>query len=1020
MTDLEPIEQLEAWEKKIEATLDAAPSLIEILHTRLHDFFPRLPAAVGPEQLMINGQPLSLWVQRRLATGRPVSLAQPCAISYPGDSQGPSSELSPSHLERLIELLGSAPRALFKDYLKRHWNTHRWQGQALAAGWRALLVEQLQAQLRLREQDGTVTGATSTMIEQLIATPDATSRQALPAHRQPGVYLISLTSPNDGWQITLPGAYVVTQRDATGFTDQSGAFSVQSKGAPAVISPHTACGAATLHTLAYGLESFESLGELFDELTERFDDERQIRLLLAPLTPADQRHALHAQTLELRELHRDVFVQTIADLRAWQIEQVNDWAAPKNTLVSFEGMSTGLSQAVNPLGLINTKALLSTRYTALLEKNLPPWMKRAGAQQKIEIMQSMQALARALALAANRGVPSLKQFAEPGRLLGYAKDQLRERLRADRGVEVDPDQIIISVTAAQQTGPIAPPTNPNSSIAGRARDQAGYPITLTTRRYRLTELALLNVAAFDSDYALTARVSCPPGGDCSNLSPGYLQAMVRDLDIGGSYAQFVQTRLLHGKDAQWRQEHYRTITLARMHAEALKARYAGHFRPDRDERGYQWAATLLKHPHSAHGLREFGGHRLQVHQLLIGNVTVSGVLIIVSTTPRSVPNHVVYTPDAPDRRAWREYRDGAQWLSAFKADARLSEYLVARVALGHQAAVRHWLSQGAAGSEVHIRPIEGDFVEQQYRAEVQQVLANIDAQSTSTFDVNVNELWQLSLLLVEVASTALPGKLLLPLALGRALWALWEGLDHLGQARNSEALGNLLDSLAQGLDASSIALGSPFMARTLRKIPFKAPLLVNPTISLNQVPPHLRFRVDGHYKEGVYEKVSTTGGPSDYYMKDRAGRTYQVLFDGEKWHVVDARNPDTLYKPLVRRNNAGDLEIISAVQWYGITPDLPRLLADYQRGDIAPVELGTDERGLAAHQGALYLLIDTYVLGVRKSLREDRYMLLAPSPGEGQPATILLRYDSTARRWEIKVKQAGVISVWLPAPTAQP
>ncbi|WP_407313177.1 dermonecrotic toxin domain-containing protein [Pseudomonas sp. nanlin1] len=1017
MNELDPIEQLEALEQRIEQTFDAAPSLLEILHIRLHDGFPRLPEAVRAQQLLVDGQPLTFWVQQRLATGRPLSLARPCTVSYPTERQQPPQSLRPEPLERLIELVGGSPRALFKDYLKRHWLIHRWQGQNLTARWRAALVEQLQAQLRLREQDATLPPATATMLNQLITYPDAAARQALPANNRPGVYRIRLTSPANGWEVSLPGAYVVTQRDAMGFTDRFGAFSVPSKGAPAIISPRTDCGAATLHTLACGLEPFDSLSDLYDELAERFDDERQTQQLLAPLGRADRIQALRAQALELQELHRDVFTQTIADLRAWQDRQIDDWAGNSGP-ISFVDMSSGLSQAIDPLGLINNKALLSTRYTALLEKNLPPWMKQASAQQKIDIMQALQALAAALALAANRGVPSLKQFAEPGQMLSYARERIKERLRADRGVEVDPDTITISVTTALQTGPIPPPTNPTSSIVGRARQQAGYPVTLTTRRYSLTELALTNVAGFDSDYALTARVSCPPGSDCSNLSPGYLQDLVRHLDIGDTYARFVKARLLHGKDAQWRQEHYRAITLARMHAEAIKARYAGHLLADRDERGYQWAAALLKQPDNTQGARSFAGHQLDIHQLLIRNATVSGVLVITSAASRSVPNLVVYTPDAPDRRAWREYRNGAQWLRNFKASPKLCEYVIARVALAHQADVRQWLSRGGAGSEVQLRKISGDFIHQQYRAEVQQVLANIDAQSTSTFEINVNQAWQLSLLLVEIASTVLPGKLLLPLALGRAFWTLWEGLDHVAQKRNSEALNSLLDSLAHSLDATSIALGSPFMARTLRKIPLKAPLLVNPSLSLEQTPPNLRFRVDGRYQEGVYEKVSTTGGPSEYFMEDRAGRTYQVLFDGEAWHVVDARNPDTLYKPMVRRTPGGDLEIISSVQWHGSTPDLPRLLEDYQRGDIAAVELDTDDRGLATHHGALYVVLGTYVVAVRKSLREDRYQVLAPAPQEGQPATILLRYDHAARHWEIKVKQAGVISAWLPVPVA--
>jgi|GEM_PF-282885 len=1014
MKEQGPIEQLEALDAAVQAANVAPPSVSAILARRLHDLIPQLPAELPAAAVMIGGQSLVQRLEQRLTSGKALALAGDAALGYWHEQRhhGIAQRHLPG-LERLIEQLGARPTAWFGDYLKRHWRLQRIDGQPMSQWFRARMVERLQAQQRLREQDGTLGAAHSAMLEHLVRMPDALSRLALPAFRRPGVYAVRLSAPAQRWSIELPGAFVVTQRDARGFHDAAGAFTVPPPGNLGSASPEADAGPVTLNTPALGIECFASLAELHEELSARFDDERQAEALLAVLGHDDRRRVLQAEHLELPALHDDVFSRSAGQLNQWQYRQLEKLPPSSTHGTTLEALDKSLLNAVDVTQVFNRQAILRNRYSALLEKHLPGWMKKASAQQKIEIMQSLQELASELALSLSPGMPSMQQFGERTYMLRYARQQLRQRLRADLDLDIDPDLITLSVTRAEQTGPIPPPTNPLSSIPGRSRQQAGHPVTLSTQRYKLSELALENVALIDTDYTLTARVQGPPGLPLPGLTTQYVRSAIRHLNVGDRYSRFVETRLLQGPDAQWRQERYRRITLARMRAEAIKARYAGHFLTDRGERGYQWAAALLDHPNRGAGRKTVEGHTLEIHQLLINGATVRGVCVIASTSPQSLPNQVYYTPDAPDRRAWREYRDGQGWLAAIRADTALRDYIVDRVALTDRQRVLSHLNGKGAARYFTTQIITGDFIDQCYHADVRQVLSNIDGQSTSTAEMNLSNFWQFTVLMAEVASLALPGKVLLPLALARAFWSLWEGVDSIAQGQRDEGLRLIMESISHLTDAASIALGSTYLARTMRKLPVKRPMSLNTNLAITQEPANLRFRIDSHYREGVYEKVSDTGGPSEYYMKDKDGRTYQVLFDGEKWHVVDARNPDAIFHPLVQRNAQGELEVVRSVHWLGKAPNLPRLFDDYQRGDVPLPRLVLDARGLAWWQGDRYLVIDTFVLAVRKSLRGDRFTLLPPSPPAGQSATVFLRYDAG---WEIKVKQAGVISAWLPVP----
>ncbi|MGE1115927.1 hypothetical protein ACQJ0K_30005, partial [Priestia megaterium] len=78
------------------------------------------------------------------------------------------------------------------------------------------------------------------------------------------------------------------------------------------------------------------------------------------------------------------------------------------------------------------------------------------------------------------------------------------------------------------------------------------------------------LAWFNYDYWLTARVShteartLPP-----ELTPAYVKTLVRSLNAGGRYADFLYTQLVDSRTGRWRLLAHTRINRARMRAEAV-------------------------------------------------------------------------------------------------------------------------------------------------------------------------------------------------------------------------------------------------------------------------------------------------------------------------------------------------------------------------------------------------------------------------------------------------------------------
>ncbi|MBC3477570.1 dermonecrotic toxin domain-containing protein [Pseudomonas taiwanensis] len=866
----------------------------------------------------------------------------------------------------------------------------------------ALLRQQMLAQIALRCDDHTLGDHHAALVRCCVNTPLPSQRQHLPEAERPQVYrpVLDIGTPN--WRSYLPGAFVIVEGGPEG-----------SRADPRQTSDY-----ALLCSLSHGIEAFDNLGDLHTELCERLDDPQQSQSLLRYLD-SDQDRELARNAERLRyDWFNDDLIQTQAQalIDGQQAALTRVWhEALLQSPVDWPMLEERLRKAADLLPLADSRSALTTRYGLLLERNAPAWLRNASTQGLTHIMQTLQELVIAIDRASAPGILSHEQFLDRNHLKAWTREHLRRALQLRYQLDVDPLDLYVSITRARQVGPVSHPGITSVWIPAASRAQAGNTVELVRQTYRLDELAFLNIGVLDIDYWLTARVHDKDERTAAGITPSQVKQLVRELDVGERYSQYLRTHLLTSQQAQWRRERYVDISRARMRAEAAKARYAGHYLEDPFERGFAWTTLVLDHPDSQ--LRKQANReRLSVRQLLIGGHSLQGVML-VTPDKAGTTRFLAYTPDAPDRRAWREYRNTRHLLRALREQPALREYVKDRLPLVARRQVERWLTKGGLGANTQRPEITGNFQQARYLAEVNATLAAVDAGTNTKLEL----LGELSLhalsVLLDLISLVLPNRALVAVSLGRSVLSVIDAGRAFRQGDQLGILKHMVEAFTHANDAVNNIGGTTVVRRAIRAIPPAPPLKLPQSLAVGVDTDRLHYRVDGIHKEGIYEQPSSYPGLTFYYIKDAAGTTYQVSFDGYRWRVVDPRMPDAYTQVPVKRRRDGEWVVDSPVLWYDGLPDLGALLEDCrlaERPAGAEVE-GVD--GLSRHGQRYYLLAGGHALPLRAHLLDNHYHLLIP----GQPlstgaAWAILRWQDD--QWRIRVRQAGRSSEWLALPPA--
>ena len=258
-------------------------------------------------------------------------------------------------------------------------------------------------------------------------------------------------------------------------------------------------------------------------------------------------------------------------------------------------------------------------------------------------------------------VPSLAWFAET---------ELSMALR-DRGIEVPPQELGVRIVRRV-------PDSPVSQLI------SGFP----HEDLPLTALAYRNIGNLATEHLQAIRED---GSVREDVPAEVLREIVRELDLPTRYARYLDELLGNSVEGRSRRASHHALQAARMRFEAADARLAyfdrtepRSFQDDHQERGFHWVQAVLDHP-SPSGRRKIDGHEIVVHQLTYQGAPLSGVFLLSARQSEAVRRVVLYTPDAPDGVAFREFGDRSELTREFLLDPRFEGYLLDRLPLAFAA-----------------------------------------------------------------------------------------------------------------------------------------------------------------------------------------------------------------------------------------------------------------------------------------------------------------------------------------------
>lgn len=655
---------------------------------------------------------------------------------------------------------------------------------------------------------------------------------------------------------------------------------------PAALILESESGRALLFMPGRGWEGFTSLDALHSETEERLRHALAGKIELPGLV----RDSVPLDSADPLVSSRDVGARAFESMTARVIELQRQkvtaaWNAFTDDDLDEQGLVDRLAVVAQPDASLDVVGILAHR-DALLQEQLDA--ERLAVVPRDVRTEWQDALATWRVT-----LTAVAQLREEGGLTDrqplhqFATESLAARLSA-LGIDDDPAALRVRVTPD--------PINPLE------RWFHGTQPSETS----LIELALQNVGAIPNESFQLVRGD----GTAVALSSAEIRVLVRSADVGASYLSYLSGSFDAGSETgQLHRDLSARLQRARMRFELADAR-AATFIPaeprglytDHAERGYEWVRAALDSP-SAEGRRQVERYDVIVRQLTYRGAPITDVLLFGVRNQGGVFRVVLYTPDAPDGRSFREYDDRANAARDFLLNPAFETYLLDRLpaSFTHRSAngSRHFkrdeaakqanwvLGQGNPPDQIQLdepieeREVAGDFLEALYDTSLQKVTADVLAASRATdvadWEGRValllkgpsNPLGEVGAVIATDVARAIP----------RALQASWRAYDNIKAGDYGQAFVDLTETYTSALNLAGLATSQTMRGvGTVVRAGRGSRLLT--TTHKNVAPPatvfETRFRASG--------VSSAHAAPSRDGISRIAGKTY-VEQGGQLYHV---------------------------------------------------------------------------------------------------------------------------------------
>jgi len=827
-------------------------------------------------------------------------------LTSDGRDDGAVQGLTPQAFDRFLDTFTSTLAVGFKTYVEHFWNApigpHDTQ---TCKQWLAeKRLDVMRAEAELLKLDGVLDVASELLLLRVMGYPDAASRRALNGYR-PCAYGLAVKDKLSR-DIPLYGAFVLTARDQ----DDDQVHRAGEEPPPQVrdITPQANVGSVLLFLPNSGFEAFDSLASLDRELHRRLNDPQAFTDILGLMGENDRASGLafHQQQIasgQFRYIERleSIFLysqdslheRTQADF-TWMVTHYQRQAATLDAWL----LPASLDRVTDFTRAFDVGGVLIARHTKKLRRQLQQFLKEASRDDQQTWAHAVKDYTDELqGLTVSEGLPSLSQFSDPSVLLSYSNEQLRQRLIDDHSLAVDPDTLIIHTKtyALRPTGSYVPGGKPHPS-------EPGTPV-YTQRALSLTELALENVEWLDLNLTHFSRLTDTEQKPYSALTMQQIKDLVRSVNIGNSYEQFLKKRLISSDEAQAEQDRYVRCMALQLRVDAIEAKIAGDFLPDRLDRGYMWVMSALAGPVDDDKRPTVEEHRIMVSRLKLRGERVRGVLVF-STATQSVASLVVYTPGAANGRLFHEYADASAMHRDFINHAAWRDYLTARVELSARPRIQRLLKGGATETVIALSRIADHFLEEAYQAEASAVINDANAQSTSTQETNLESATTVLTAALDFATLFFPVKVMLPVGLSRSLLSIINAVEaaQLGDRAAAawyvvRALGEMVGAVLDGvMGAARVTPTGTAIGRGRA---------INPMLALRKKPEGIS-PLAGWAGQQIYVQDTVTPGtyeaPRHFLLENKRWYSIRRDNDAQVWRLRDPRRAPSAYKgdPLYR------------------------------------------------------------------------------------------------------------------------
>ncbi|PTR35260.1 hypothetical protein C8J98_101523 [Luteibacter sp. OK325] len=765
---------------------------------------------------------------------------------------------------------------------------------------------------------------------------------------------------------------------------------------------------ALLFTPDRGWERFNGLEPLHTEIEERLRETLAATGRLPGLADDDAPTLTGDVSVTSREIGGDalnVLAENIVDVQRRRV--MDAWTLRDDGEGRQLRLADRLHDALSAEHYLDVEAMLQRRQARLVTSvqelrlaQLPDFLRN---QWRKALVDYRTALADAGRILANEGLDKVASIDQ------FARFTLGAVLRG-RGIADDPADITIELFGT------------TSSIT------YGYSGTDVERR-SLVDLARENFGFLEMR-GMQARTSS--GGFLLALGRDDIVDMIRGLDLRNSYQNYLVRQLKTSAQGQRARAASAQLQEARMRFELIDARSTAYiqgdtkdFIDDHAERGYRWVEAILDAPAAA------GRRRVEHHDIVASHVVYEGarlkdVLAIGVRAQGSVYRTILYTPDAPDGRSFREFTDRQAAAASFLHNPAFEPYLLERlpaawstidrdgatrrfrVSTGTRRAV--WALSGQSGerpftlTEGRFKEdeIAGNIFDASYDVALGQLGRDAAEFARSTGEADYDHAKSIGVLSARFAEGFLPVRLGAAAGSIRALHAIWNGIENVSRDERLQAFENFIDAFSSigDLAASQVLVRS--LGRTvLTKVPGRPRQLVASRVRL----PDLDATFDPRYVDrGVrlQDARSVSNGVYEFGANryiEHGGNAYRVHFDRDNatWRLRKPNHSSADYSPPVSRDGTGQWQHNKHVGLRGGASDKPDLY------DREPAELLVDYRGLNPETAGLSSNdIDILVEALaRQGLRSGVVKRLVYDRTHDRPTSAVL-----SRHWDSALEEA--------------